>query len=115
MTHADNAIRNRINNTLANSIGNLNKVGNHELGHVLESTLNTAEEDQVKGAASNDILQSVLPKVMSPQEQSQVRYNQQDGRNAYKKAVYQGQIDTTSPIFKTKRMWNWGIVIKRNY
>ncbi len=38
------AERNEINDSLSKSIGNLNRVGNHELGHVLESTLNTEEE-----------------------------------------------------------------------
>lgn len=96
--------RDKTNNKLAKSIGNLNKVGNHELGHVLESTLNEDEEDQTKGRTSNDILQSVLPKVMDPAEQAQVNYNQQDGQNSHGKNIYQGQIDTTSPIFKTKKM-----------
>lgn len=96
--------REEINNHLSKSIGNLNKAGNHELGHVLESTLNTEEEDQEKGKASHDILQSVLPKVMTQDEMSQVQYNQQDGRNAHDKRIFQGQIDTTSPIFETKKM-----------
>ncbi len=96
--------RNQINNILSGGIGHLDKVGNHELGHVLESTLNTSEEEQQKGQTSNDILQSVLPKVMDPQELSQVNYNAADGVNRYNKHIYQGQVDTTSPIFKTKKM-----------
>ena len=97
-------VREEANNELAESIGNLDKAGNHELGHILESTLNTTEEDQHKGVASNDILQSVLPKVMTQDEQNQVRYNAQDGLNSHEKPIYQGQIDTTSPIFTTKQM-----------
>lgn len=92
------------NDILSKSIGNLNNLGNHELGHVLESTLNTEEEDQKRGKASHDILQSVLPKVMTQDELNQVQYNQQDGVNEYDKKIYQGQIDTNSPIFKTKKM-----------
>ena len=95
-------LRDMINKNV--SIGNLNKAGNHELGHILESTLNNTQEKYDKSETSNDILQSVLPKVMTQQELSQVNYNAEDGVNKYKKAIYQGQIDTTSPIFKTKKM-----------
>lgn len=98
------AERDHVNRNLSKSIGNLNKAGNHELGHVLESTLNIEEEDQHKGVTSNDILQSVLPKVMTQDEISQVQYNQQDGLNEHKKRIYQGQIDTRSPIFAAKKM-----------
>lgn len=96
--------RDKINDSLSQSIGNLNKTGNHELGHVLESTLNTEDVDQKRGIASNDILQSVLPKVMSADELNQVHYNQKDDVNAYGKKIYKGQIDTNSPIFETKKM-----------
>lgn len=97
-------LRNEVNNDMAESIGNLNKAGNHELGHILEATLNTTADDQHKGVASNDILQSVLPKVMTQDELSQVQYNAQDGLNSHEKPIYQGQIDTSSPIFTTKQM-----------
>ena len=94
--------RDYINNLV--TIGNLNKAGNHELGHVLESTLNNTHEKYGRSEASNDILQAVLPKVMNQQEQSEVNYNAEDSDNQFGKRVYQGQIDTTSPIFKTKKM-----------
>jgi len=97
-------VREEVNEDLAGSIGNLNKTGNHELGHILESTLNTTAADQHKGVASNDILQSVLPKVMTQDEQNQVQYNKQDGLNSHEKPIFQGQIDTASPIFTTKQM-----------
>ncbi|MBR6088591.1 MAG: hypothetical protein IKP86_01565 [Anaerolineaceae bacterium] len=97
--------RDDYNNYLAQKqIGHLDKTGNHELGHILESTLNTDEESHRKGQTSNDILQSVLPKVMTQQELNQVRYNQADGKNEYDKNIYSGQIDTKSPIFKQKKM-----------
>ena len=95
-------MRDKINSKV--TIGNLNKAGNHELGHVLESTLNTTVDQYQKSETSNDILQSVLPKVMTPQEQAQVNYNAEDGVNAHKKLIHKGQIDTSSPIFKTKAM-----------
>lgn len=95
-------VRDYINSKLP--IGNLNKTGNHELGHVLESTLNNTYEKFGRSEASNDILQAVLPKVMNQQELSEVNYNAQDRDNEFGKRVYQGQIDTTSPIFKTKKM-----------
>ena len=99
------ADRDDYNNYLAKKqIGHLDKTGNHELGHILESTLNTDEESHKKGQASNDILQSVLPKVMTQQEMNQVRYNQADGKNEYDKKIYSGQIDTKSPIFTQKKM-----------
>ena len=94
--------RDKINSKV--TIGNLNKVGNHELGHVLESTLNNTDEQHEKSEASNDILKSVLPKVMTPQELSQVNYNAEDGVNEFDKSVHKGQIDTTSPIFAAKAM-----------
>ncbi len=92
--------RDLINSKVA--IGNLNKAGNHELGHVLESTLNTTQEKYNKAETSNDILQTVLPKVLDPNELNQVNYNADDGVNAHGKAVHKGQIDTSSPIFAEK-------------
>ena len=98
--------RDRVNDKLKDSIGHLNKTGNHELGHVLESTLNPTDEDQRKGTASNDILQTVIsnPQVMESDELSQVEYIEQDGKNKHNKKLYQGQINTESEIFKTKKM-----------
>ena len=95
--------RDTTNAHLAKGIGNLDKVGNHELGHVLESTLNISATDHSKGNASNDILNTILPNAMSENELNQVNYNAQDRKNAYDKDVYQGHIDTESPIFKTKK------------
>ena len=96
--------RTRTNLALSRSIGHLDKVGNHEQGHILESTLNPMVEDQNKGTASNYILQSVLPKVLNQQDLQRVKYAQQDGKNAKGKSIFQGQVDTTSDIIKTKKL-----------
>ena len=85
-------------------IGHLDKVGNHEQGHILESTLNPTEEDQRYGTASNDILSTILPNVLNPQEMQNVQYHQQDGKNTMGKSVLAGQVDTTSDIFKTRQL-----------
>ena len=83
---------------------NLGRSGNHELGHVLESTLNTELTDHKKNQASNDILQSVLPKVMTQDELNEVKYNENNGKNQFDSRIYKGQIDTQSEVFKRKKM-----------
>lgn len=96
--------RTQVNASLSRSVGHLDKVGNHEQGHILESTLNPTEEDQARGTASNDILQSVLPKVLNQQDLQQVNYAQQNGKNAKGYNIYQGQVDTSSNVFETNKL-----------
>lgn len=97
-------IRQKANAQLSESIGNLNNLGNHELGHILESTLNPTVEDQHKDVGANDILQTVLPNVLTQDELNQVQYNQQDGKGTHDISLFQGQINTESPIFEEKKM-----------
>ena len=66
--------RTEANEALSRGIGHLDKVGNHEQGHILESTLNPTVEDQNAGTASNDILNTILPNVLNPQEMQNVHY-----------------------------------------
>ncbi len=96
--------RTEANEALSRGIGHLDKVGNHEQGHILESTLNPTVEDQNAGTASNDILNTILPNVLNPQEMQNVHYYQQSGKNARDKYVLAGQVDTTSDIFKTRQL-----------
>ena len=86
--------RQAINDKL--TIGSLNTVGNHELGHVLGSSLNQDDDAQHRQEAEDSILKTAMAK-LRPGEQLPIRQN--DGTNSYGKSVYAGQVDTQNAMF----------------
>lgn len=79
------------------SIGSVESIGNHELGHVLGSSLDEDHDQLKKHTAENSILKTVMAK-LRPGEQLPLIQN--DGTNSEGEKIYKGEVNTEDAMFE---------------